>query len=320
MRLEVGLLAALLLATTTATAAPPVSPPPRRGAKPAAAPPAEVKPADADRERVAPAGASAVLPFDVSLDGGVAVMMQSFHSNGESRPGRLADYDFAAQGASARLALRHAWSLGTVVRLGVGGFYRYAGLTGVNAPADSADGTRTNVRLGIQSHQAAATLTAGVRSTLFRGLALDAQVGPALLANYIEIDARAPLPSDRTIGVLSGLRLAAPALVQAGGHAVGVVLEGSWVGFAVAHDQTPNLEDGPKGSSKSLLLGAELAFGLLRSGAPTQVALTAGYQASLQSTTYDGASARNGPANGNVSAAERVGTMHVAALGVRLSH
>jgi hypothetical protein len=264
--------------------------------KAAAAPPKEV------------AAAPAPVPaLEVEVDGGLAMMSQSFHSNGDSRPGRLADYDFAAQGLGAQLAVRRAWMLGSVFRAGVSGFYRFAGLTGVSTQQGP-----QSVRLGLSSHQAAAGITAGAAMNALGGLVVDAHAAPAIVANYIETDARAPLPSDRTIGLLAGLRVAAPALALIGGRPLGLELDGSWMGLGQS-DQTANLEDGADRSSTTFLGGGALTYGLA-----TSLALTLGYHGSIQTTSYTGASVRNDAANGNATNGERVQSIHVAALGLRL--
>jgi len=259
-------------------------------------------------------------PLRLSVDGGLALLRQSFHSNGDVKPGRLDDYDFASEGVAAHVAAGYLWPLGTVFRLGVVGEYQVAGGTGVNAPVYAADGTRSNVRLSLQSHEAAVALASGAHANALGGVDVELHVGPALLANLVSADARAPLPSDRTIGLRTGVAVALPSLARAANRPVGVVVDAAYVGLLAQHAQTPNLEDGQSGRSHALMAGIELGYGLFASGARTQLSAFVAYRGVLQDSRYTGPSVRNDATNGNASSAERRQETHVASVGLRLAY
>ena len=91
--------------------------------------------------------------------------------------------------------------------------FRAPGATGVDAPSYS-EGRATSVRLSLESHEAVLGPTAGVHTSAMGGVDLEARLGAAMIVNYIGIDARAPLPSDRTLGMSAGARLSAPSLAR----------------------------------------------------------------------------------------------------------
>jgi hypothetical protein len=267
----------------------------------------------------APSDASAAWPLSFSIDAGLAILSQRFHSNGESRPGRLADYDYASQGVGARASARYVRSIGSTFRLGVAGEYTFAGATGVNAPTIAPDGTTRRVALSLESHRASLAVTPGAHVAALGGVDVDAEVGAAMLLDSVGIDPRAPLPSDRTIALLLGARVSAPALVRAFDRAIGLSIEAAHVGLVGDHAQTPGLEDGADASSRALLGTVEMSIALLPATASTQLSVFAAYHGALQSTRYAGPSVRNDARNGNASSAQRDQELHVSALGLRLA-
>jgi hypothetical protein len=301
-------------ATTTPSRAPEPVPGPRPE-------PAGIAPPEAERDKVVTNEPPAPEhPLALSLQVGMATLQQTFRSNGQVRPGRLDDYDYAAQGIAARIGFAHHFAIGPVLRLGLGGHYQYAGAGDMNTPAYEANGTKTTASLSLQSHQATAFGTVGAHASALGGVDLEAQVGPALFLNYIGIDARAPLPSDRSIGLRTGARIAAPALATAFDRSIGVSLTAAYFGLAAVHDQTPGLEDGTDASTSAFLGDAELTVGLLPRGAKTQFSMVLGYHAMLQDTTYSGSSVRNDATNGNASHGERSQENHAFMLGLALAN
>lgn len=257
--------------------------------------------------------------FSLSLDSGIAMVAQQFHSNAAPQPGRLAGYDYSAGGLGARLSARYAVPVGSTLRLGLVGFYQYAGATGVDATTYDRLGGKSTAQLSLESHHGAIAATGGVHANVLGGVDAEVELGSAILLNTIGIDDRAPLPSDRTMGLLGGIRIAAPAFTRIAGRPVGIALEGAYVGLLADHAQTENLKDGSTATTDAILGSIELAYGLFPTASRLQLAVLASYHGAVQSTQYTGPSQRIDAANGNATTGERTQSLHASALGLRLS-
>jgi len=255
-------------------------------------------------------------PFALTIESGITTLAQSFDSNGAPEAGRRVGYDFAASGMGLRASASITKRLGPVFRVGLGGSYRYAGLTSITVPTYGADGADVPATLSLMTHDGSLHANVGTGFESLGGLDVRLCAGGNVTANYVDTDARAPLPSERTVGLSTGLTFTVPRLLVAANRAFGFSAYAFYLGPSV-YDQTGGLEDG-KGETRVLRGGAALQYSLTPIGAPVEVGVLAGFHLVGQTTDYTGSSTRNGPSTGNVTTATRTESQRLMALGLHM--
>ncbi len=259
--------------------------------------------------------------FQLAADVGVALHAHDFTSNGRTTPGSFTDYAFTSTGAAARLSFVYDFAPGKVGRIGADASYQLSSLSGVDAPSYGPAGAAPSVAsLSLTSHFAEVALTAGARLDVLGGLDLRARIGGAFLATHLTPSVDAPLPSEQTLGLLVGARVALPAFAHVANRSLGVRLEGAYVPIA-RHAQNEGLEDGSEASATAVTLHGELSVGLTPAKVGVSaLAVTLGYRLAASRIDYRGPSVRNDSTHGNVTQAHRSIDTHTFALGLRFSY
>jgi hypothetical protein len=244
----------------------------------------------------------------VDVAGGFAILGSRFTSNGT---GQLANYESSTSALGVKLGLGYGRAIGKYLRLGVDASYTFAGAAAVKYMF--ADGG--SVQLGVQSHTIDGGVSGGVHLNVIGGLDIGLRLGFELGLNLIASSIKAPLPSDRVVGMTIGAGIAAPNLLHIGGRPLGLRFYG---GGLVPADraQTVGLEDGATSSTLGAFVGGGLSLGLFNPAHQKkyvgQLALEFNYNYGIAITHFGGVSHRNT----TITSADRGSAQHLIALGL----
>jgi opacity protein-like surface antigen len=237
--------------------------------------------------------------FSVGAKAGVAIINQRFTSNGS---GSLANYDASSAALGAQVGLGYQRGIGRYFRLGLDGEYAFAGAAAFKYKA--ADGS--NVTLGVQDHTIDAGASAGLHFNVIGGLDLGLRLGGELALNLIQATTKAPLPSDRVLGLTIGLGMALPAFATIADRPLGAHVVA--MGLVPAQRvQTPGLEEGPSSSTVGFGVAAGLAYNLVKG-----LYMNFDYSYGLVLTHFEGQARRNT----TITAADRGNEQHLIVLGL----
>jgi uncharacterized protein YgiM (DUF1202 family)/opacity protein-like surface antigen len=234
---------------------------------------------------------------------GIAIISQRFTSNGT---GALTNYDAGTNAFGVQVAAGYTRAIGRYFRLGLDGEYAFAGAAAVRYHAT--DGSI--VQLGEQVHTIDFGAQAGVHFHAIGGIDLRARLGGEVQMNLIQGSAKAPLPSDRIMGMTIGLGLAAPNLLQLANRPFGVHLFG-WAMVPAQRAQTIGLEEGTKSSTIGAAFGGGLSYGLYKG-----LGLEANYEYGFVLTHYTGPAKRNT----SITSADRGNAQHLITLGLAYNY
>jgi Bacterial SH3 domain len=259
-------------------------------------------------EKSLPASSGSQNAYAAEVSGGIAILGSRFTSNGT---GLLTNYESSTSAIGIKLAVGYGRSIGKYLRLGLDGSYTFAGAAGVKYMFS--DGG--SVQLGVQSHVLDGGVSGGVHLDVLGGLDLGLRLGFELALNLIAPSLKAPLPSDRILGMTIGVGVAAPNLFHIAGRPLGLRLYG---GGLVPADraQTVGLEDGATSTTVGGFFGGGLTYGLFTPSPAKkyngQLALEANYNYEIAATHYNGASHRIA----SITTADRGSAQHLIALGL----
>jgi opacity protein-like surface antigen len=234
---------------------------------------------------------------------GIAIISQRFTSNGT---GALTNYDAGTNAFGAQVGASYIRALGQYARLGLDGSYAFAGAAAVRYHA--ADGS--TVQLGMQVHDINFGAQVGVHFHAIGGIDLRARIGGDIMMNLIQGSSKAPLPSDRIMGMTVGLALMAPSLLTLANRPLGVHLFG-WALVPAQRAQTIGLEEGQKSSTIGASFGGGLSYGLYKG-----LAMEANYQYGFVLTHYTGQAKRNT----SITTADRGNADHLITLGLAYNY
>jgi uncharacterized protein YgiM (DUF1202 family) len=241
--------------------------------------------------------------FGIGVRAGVAILSQRFTSNGT---GALTNYDAGTNAFGVQVGGSYLRALGRYARLGIDASYAFAGGGGLRYHA--ADGS--TVVLGMQVHDINFGAQAGVHFNAVGGIDLRARIGGDIIMNLIQGSSKAPLPSDRVMGMTVGLALAAPAILTLANRPLGVHMFG-WALVPAQRAQTIGLEEGQKSSTLGATFGGGLSYGLYK-----RLGLEANYQYGFVLTHYSGEAKRNT----TITSADRGNAAHLISLGLAYNY
>jgi uncharacterized protein YgiM (DUF1202 family) len=239
----------------------------------------------------------------VGVRAGVAILSQRFTSNGT---GALTNYDASTTAFGAQVGAAYIRALGKWVRLGLDGSYAFAGASGVRYRT----GDGSTIVLGMQAHTIDFGAQLGLHFNAIGGIDLRARIGGEIAMNLIQGSAKAPLPSDRIMGMTVGLGLAAPNLLTLANRPFGAHLFG-WALVPAQRAQTIGLEEGTKSSTIGATFGGGLSYGLYKG-----LGLEANYAYGFVLTKYAGPAKRNT----TITSADRGNASHLITLGVSYNY
>ena len=130
------------------------------------------------------------------------------------------------------------------------------------------------------------------------------------MMDLVQGSAKAPLPSDRIMGMTIGAAIAAPNLLTLANRPFGAHLFG-WALVPAQRAQTIGLEEGTHSSTIGASFGGGLAYGLYKG-----LALGADYSYGFVLTHYTGTAARNT----SISTADRGNSQHLITLGLAYNY
>jgi uncharacterized protein YgiM (DUF1202 family) len=234
---------------------------------------------------------------------GVAIISQRFTSNGT---GALTNYDAGTDALGVQVGLGYTRAIGRYFRLGLDGSYEFAGAAGVRY--HTTDGSQ--VVLGMQNHVIDFGAQLGVHINAIGGIELRVRLGGEMMVDLMQGSAKAPLPSDRILGMTVGAAIAAPNLLTLGHRPFGVHLFG-WALVPAQRAQTIGLEEGTKSSTIGATFGGGLAYGLYKG-----LSLSADYSYGFVLTHYTGQAVRNT----SISEADRGNSQHLITLGLAYNY
>jgi uncharacterized protein YgiM (DUF1202 family) len=241
--------------------------------------------------------------FGIGVRAGVAIISQRFTSNGT---GALTNYDAGTTAAAVHVGAAYIRALGKWVRLGLDGSYAFAGGSGVRyRTADD-----SQIILGMQTHTIDFGAQLGLHFNAIGGIDLRARIGGEIAMNLIQGNAKAPLPSDRIMGMTIGLGLSAPNLLTLANRPFGAHLFG-WALVPAQRAQTIGLEEGTKSSTIGATFGGGLSYGLYKG-----LGLEANYSYGFVLTKYTGPAKRNT----SITAADRGNAAHLITLGLAYNY
>jgi uncharacterized protein YgiM (DUF1202 family)/opacity protein-like surface antigen len=241
--------------------------------------------------------------FGIGVRAGVAIIDQRFTSNGT---GALTNYQAATDALGVQVGAGYTRAIGRYFRIGLDGSYAFAGAAAVRYHAT--DGSQ--IVLGVQNHDIEFGAQLGLHFDVIGGLDLRARLGGMVGLNLIQGSSKAPLPSDRVLGMTWGLAIAAPNLVTLAGRPFGAHLFGLGVAPA-SRAQTIGLEDGAQSTTIGAELGGGLHYGLYKG-----LSLEAAYGYTFMLTHYAGPSRRNV----TVTQADRGSAQHLITLGLSYNY
>jgi hypothetical protein len=248
--------------------------------------------------------------------GGIAVLDQRFTSNGQ---GNLTNFQGSTAAFGAQVGMGLWGTAGTYFLYGVDANYAFAG--GSSFRYAPASGGQAAV-LATQAHTIDGSLSAGVHFGVAGGLSLRLRIGGQLILNIIDPAAR--LPSDRIAGLTIGLALAAPALFEINGHAIGVSAFGGALAPA-QRAQSPGLEEGTSSSTFGAFFGGDLGIVLLNpnlSNYKGTLSLDFAYSYEFAATHFTGnaSTTRNAGTTVPISSADRGTDQHLIVLGLGFNY
>jgi Bacterial SH3 domain len=241
--------------------------------------------------------------FGVGARAGNALLSQRFTSNGT---GALTNYDAATNAFGVQVGGSYIRALGQYARLGLDASYAFAGAAAVRYHAT--DGSQ--VLLGVQMHDINFGAQVGIHFHAIGGIDLRARLGGDVIMNLIQGSAKAPLPSDRIMGMTVGLALMAPNLLTLANRPLGLHLFG-WALVPAQRAQTIGLEEGQKSSTIGASFGGGLSYGLYKG-----LGLEANYQYGFVLTHYSGQAKRNT----SITTADRGNAAHLITLGIAYNY
>jgi hypothetical protein len=228
--------------------------------------------------------------------------------------GALTNYEVSTLALGAQAGFGLFGTIGRYFLLGGDAGYSFAGAAQLRYTGSDGNG----VLLGIQAHTIDAGLSGGVHFRAVGGLSVRLRVGGMLQLNTIEANVKAPLPSDRIVGMTVGLAANLPALFYLARRPFGVQLYGGGL-VPATRDQTSGLEDGQNSTTYGAYFGGGFSYAFLPAmlrnyrGA---LALEASYYYNFAITHYTGPSKRNTSING----ADRGSAQHIIALGLAYTY
>jgi SH3-like domain-containing protein len=250
-----------------------------------------------------PAGSQGNNFLGIGARAGIAIISQRFTSNGT---GALTNYDLGTNAFGVQVGADYVRALGRYARLGLDASYAFAGGGGVRY--HSPDGSQ--IVLALQEHDVNFGAQVGMHFGVIGGLELRARIGGEIIMNLIQGNAKAPLPSDRVMGMTIGLALAAPNLLTLANRPFGAHLFG-WALVPAQRAQTIGLEEGEKSSTIGASLGGGFLYGLYKG-----LGLEANYQYGLVLTHYSGQARRNT----SITSADRGNATHLIAVGLAYNY
>ncbi len=239
----------------------------------------------------------------VAARAGVAIINQRFTSNGT---GALTNYDAATNAVGVQVGMAYTRAVGRYFRLGLDGSYEFAGAAGVRYHAT--DGSQ--VLLEMQNHIIDFGAQLGVHLKAIGGLELRVRLGGEMMMDLIQGSAKAPLPSDRILGMTIGAGIAAPNLLQLANRPLGAHIFG-WALVPAQRAQTIGLEEGTRSSTIGATFGGGLQYGLYRG-----LSMGADYTYGFVITHYAGTAQRNT----SITAADRGNSQHLITLGLAYNY
>jgi uncharacterized protein YgiM (DUF1202 family) len=246
--------------------------------------------------------------LSATAQAGVAILGQRFTSNGS---GALTNYQADTDAFGLMIGLGYQRAVGKYLRLGLDGEYAFAGGGAVRYRTDAG-----NLILGVQTHTIDFGASAGVHFDVIGGLELGVRLGGEIGLNLIAPNLKAPLPSDRVVGMTIGAGASAPSLFRIAQRPVGLRIAG---GGLVPADraQTPGLEDGTSSTTYGAFFGGAVTFGLTAPPTPGKkyvgnLLLAASYNYNIAATHYTGQSHRNV----TITAADRGSAQHLISFGL----
>jgi hypothetical protein len=239
--------------------------------------------------------------FGIGARAGFAVLEQRFTSN---TTGALTNYDATTNAFGIIVGAGYGRAVGQYFRFGIDASYAFAGAAAVKYHAPDGD-----ITLGVNAHTIDAGLSAGVGFRALGGLTLRLRVGADVAFNMIQSNVKAPLPSDRVLGMAIGLGLDIPRLFAIGERAFGVRVYGGALAPA-QRAQTAGLEEGKNSTTYGAAFGGALDLGLYKG-----LGLEAAYSYGFALTHFTGQATRNT----NITEAERGTSQHLLSLGLAYS-